>query len=126
VPKSPRRAHAEDLRAASRLLIDATTGVTGVVEQMHKTIASGPALLGQPFAWPMQQLTGLVYSGIRGVTNAVGRAIDRSLAQLAPFLGESQPGPERLAVIAALNGVIGDFLERTQSPGSWCWCTARR
>jgi pimeloyl-ACP methyl ester carboxylesterase len=108
MPKKPRPI-AADLRAASRLLVDATTGTTGVVEQMHHAIASGP------FAWPARQLSGLVYSGIRGVTRAVGVAIDQALEQLAPLLGETVPGPERLAVLAALNGVIGDLLAQTGS-----------
>jgi pimeloyl-ACP methyl ester carboxylesterase len=64
----------------------------------------------------VDQITRLVYTGIRGITRAVGLAVDQTLEQLAPLLGESVPGPERLAVVAALNGVIGDLLERTGSP----------
>ncbi len=103
-----RRRIADDLRAASRLLVDATTGTTSVVEQMHHTIAGVT-----PFATPVKQLSGLVYASIRGVTRAVGVAIERVLEQLEPLLGEVAPGPERLAAIAALNGVTGDLLERT-------------
>jgi pimeloyl-ACP methyl ester carboxylesterase len=114
--KKNARAHADDLRAASRLVIDATTGVTDVVEQMHRTIASGPKLLGAPLRRPVSAVTGLVYGGIRGVTRAVGFAIDRVLAQLGPMLGASTPGAERLAMQAALNGVLGDLLVETKSP----------
>ena len=64
-----RRPIAEDLRGASRLVIDATTGTTSVVQQMHHTIASR-----SPFAWPVQQVSGIVYASIRGVTRAVGAA----------------------------------------------------
>ncbi len=103
------RLNATDLRAVSRLLVDATTGTTGVVEKVHHAIASGP------FGWPVRKMSGLVYSSVRGVTRAVGVAIDKSLEQLAPVLGESDPGPERLAVVAALNGVIGDLLADSQN-----------
>lgn len=107
---APRKARpiAEDLRAASRLLIDATTGTTTVVEQMHHTIAGS-----SPFATPVRLVSGLVYASVRGVTRVVGLAVDEALQQLAPLLGEAEPGPEVLAAVAALNGVIGDQLERT-------------
>jgi pimeloyl-ACP methyl ester carboxylesterase len=50
------------------------------------------------------------------VTQLVGSGIDFALAQLAPLLGEGSPGPERDAVLAALNGVLGDFLVETDNP----------
>ncbi|GMV19244.1 MAG: hypothetical protein AMXMBFR56_74680 [Polyangiaceae bacterium] len=111
-----KRGHVEDLRGASRLAIEATHGVTALVEEMHRTIAAGPALLGRPLDGPARLLTGLVYGGIRGVTGLVGAGIDRALAELEPLLGESAPGPEREAVLAALNGVLGDYLAETNNP----------
>ncbi len=79
-----KRSHSEDLRALSRLAVEATREVTGVVEAMHHTIASGPAVLGRPLAGPSRALTGLVYGSIRGVTSAVGAGLDLVLAQLGP------------------------------------------
>lgn len=110
------RKHADDLRAASRLAVDATKRVTSVVEAMHRTLAGGPAVLDRPLAVPARLLTGLVYGSIRGVTELVGTGLDRALAELAPLLGESTPGPEREAVVAALNGVLGDYLHETHNP----------
>src|ERR1700722_609660 len=110
------RRHGNDLRAASKLVVDATKAVTAVVEEMHRTIGSGPPLLGRPFAGPARAWTGLVYAPIRGVTHLVGAALDAALAQLAPLLGESIPGPEREAVVAVVNGVLGDYLEETKNP----------
>ncbi len=114
--RKSKRSHAGDLRGASRLVVDATKRVTGIVEAMHRTIAAGPDLLGRPLDGPVRVLTGLVYGSIRGVTHAVGAAIDLTLTQLAPLLGESVPGPERAAVVAVLNGVIGDYLVETGNP----------
>jgi pimeloyl-ACP methyl ester carboxylesterase len=110
------RSHVEDLRGAGRLAIEATQGVTALVEAMHATIASGPAILGQPLAGPARVATGLVYGAVRGVTKLVGAGIDRALAQLQPLLGSSAPGLERDALLAALNGVLGDYLVATANP----------
>ena len=116
VPKKPTRNHIEDLRAASRLAVEATTRVTDVVEAMHNTIGGGPALLGAPLARPLRLLNGLVYGQIRGVTRLVGASIELALAPLAPLLGESAAGPEREAIVAVLNGVLGDYLAETGNP----------
>ena len=110
------RKHVDDLRGASRLAIEATRSVTALVEAMHLNIASGPSLLGRPLAGVAALLTGIVYGGIRGVTQLVGAGIDVALAQLAPLLGKSTPGQEREAVLAVLNGVLGDYLEETGNP----------
>lgn len=114
-PKVPRR-HVDELRGATKLAIEATRGVTEVVEAMHRDIASGPRVLGSPLAAPARLLTGLVYGSIKGVTSLVGASLDAALAGLAPILGESAPGPQRQAVVAALNGVLGDYLQETHNP----------
>lgn len=111
-----KRNHGEDLKGASRLVIDATRRVTDVVEAMHTTIGGGPAILGKPLAGPTRFVNGLVYGSIRGVTRLVGGTIELALAQLTPLLGESAPGPEREAVLAVLNGVLGDYLAETENP----------
>ena len=110
------RNHIHDLRGASRLAIEATRSVTNLVEAMHLTIGGGPAVLGRPLEAPTRALTGLVYGSIRGVTKLVGASIDRALTQLAPLVREGTPGPEREAVLAVLNGVLGDYLTATGNP----------
>jgi PGAP1-like protein len=112
----PARSAIDDLRGVSRLVIDATRGVTGLVEAMHTTIASGPAILGRPLAAAAELTNRLVYGSIRGVTQLVGSTLDLALAPLAPLLGRTPPGPEREAVLAAVNGVIGDHLAQTRNP----------
>lgn len=113
---NPRRRHEGDLRAAAALAVEATVGIMRIVEEMHRTIASGPAVLGRPLAKPAKALTDLVYGRIVRVADAVGSGLDGALARLGPFLGESTPGPEREAVLAALNGVLGDHLLARESP----------
>ena len=60
------RNHVEDLRGAGRLAVEATKGVTDLVEAMHRQIASGPALLGRPLEGPVRAISGLVYGSVRG------------------------------------------------------------
>jgi len=114
------RAHVGDLRGAGRLAIDATLGVTALVEAMHRTIASGPALLGRPLERPARRVTATVYGSIRGVTTLVGAGLDLALSQLGPLLapvhGAGARSAEREAIVAALNGVLGDHLAETGNP----------
>lgn len=98
------REHAVDLRATAGLVVEATKGVTSVVQDVHTAIGAVPFF------------TDLVYRAIRGVTDVVGLGIDGVVNTLAPMLGESAPGDEREAVLAVLNGVIGDRLEAAHSP----------
>ena len=110
------RNHVDDLRGVTRLAIEATQGVTTLVEDMHRTIAGGPAILGKPLDVPMRMVTGLVYGSIQATTGLVGMGIEGALAPLGPWLGKSAPGLERAAVLAAINGVLGDHLEATHNP----------
>ncbi len=108
--------HADDLREALRLAVCATTGVTEIVEAMHRRIGSGAGVLGQPLAVPARVVTKIAYGNVRFVTRLVGAVGDRVLRELEPLLGESVSGPERDAVVAVLNGVFGDWLRETGSP----------
>lgn len=105
-----------DLRGAARLATDATTGLTDLVEAMHERIARLPGMPAPPLAGRTAGITGLVYQSIRGVTRVVGGSIDALLGLLAPALGPEDPVPEREALLAALNGVLGDYLAATANP----------
>jgi pimeloyl-ACP methyl ester carboxylesterase len=104
-----------DLRGAARLATDATAGLADLVEAMHERIARVPGL-SAALDGRTEGLTGLVYKTIRGVTRVVGGSIESLLGLLAPALGPDDPVPEREALIAALNGVMGDYLAATANP----------
>lgn len=106
---------ASDLRGLSRLVIDATAGVTDVVEAMHHNIARVPGVVGPPSRGRTRGVTGLVYRSIRGITRLVGGVIDAALAPFAP-LGKGSSSTGREAGLAALNGVLGDHLAATGNP----------
>ena len=105
-----------DLRGAVRLATDATAGLTDLVEAMHERIARLPGLGGAAPDGRARGISGLVYKTVRGVTRVAGGSIDALLGLLAPALGENAPGPQREAVIAALNGVLGDYLAASSNP----------
>ena len=114
----PRRAplHATDLRGAMRLATDATTGLTDLVEAMHERIARVPLVGKASPGGRTNGITGLVYKSIRGVTRLVGGSLDSLLGLLIPALREGPSNPEREALVAALNGVLGDYLAATANP----------
>jgi len=103
-----------DLHGASKLVIDAVTGVTNIVEDMHSTIASLAPPIGAARVGPTTGISGLVYRSVRGITRTVGAGLDLSLGRLAPLL-DKQPLPvvARETTLSALNGVLGDYLHAT-------------
>ena len=109
--------HATDLRGYSRLAVDATIGLTELVENLHHNILRVPGPLGTPTQAPAKGITGFVYRTIRGVTRVVGRGIDAALAQLTRLLGAPDDSTHgRDALLAALNGVLGDHLAASGNP----------
>ncbi|HYN43872.1 MAG TPA: alpha/beta hydrolase [Thermoanaerobaculia bacterium] len=104
------------LRGLGRLAAEATLGVTELVEAVHRTISAAPGPLGTPPAGLTRGIKGVVYGNVRGVTRLVGTGVDAALASLAPALGELKPSPRRDAIVAALNGVLGDYLEESGNP----------
>lgn len=112
---TPRPSRAADLRGAARLATDATAGLANLVEAMHERIARLPGS-GQPLDGRTGGITGLVYKTIRGVTRVAGGSLDALLGALAPALGRYEEGLERDAIVAALNGVLGDYLLASGNP----------
>ncbi len=105
-----------DLRGASRLAVDAVAGITDLVEDMHRNIAGLSPPVGRAPSGGAGGISGLVYRSVRGVARAVGLGLDVALGQLAPLIGKSRSWPRREAVLAALNGVLGDYLAATNNP----------
>ncbi len=112
-----------DIRGAARLAVDATAGLTDLVEAMHQRIASAPGATAADGR--TSGITGLVYQSIRGVTKLVGGSVDGLLGLLEPLLSPQPkaadsparpPQAQREAIVAALNGVLGDHLAATNNP----------
>ncbi|HSG41084.1 MAG TPA: alpha/beta hydrolase [Thermoanaerobaculia bacterium] len=105
-----------DLQGVGRLAVDATAGLTGVVEMMHLNILRAPGLLGTPAQGHTRGITGLVYRSIRGVTRLVGGGMDAVFTRIVPRLGDGGSSPGRETMLAALNGVLGDHLATSGNP----------
>ena len=108
-----------DLRAITQLATQATRGVTRITEGVHHAVLRS---MGAPDNQQAQTagIAGFVYRTVHGVTELVGKGLQTAFTKLEPLMEAlvDQPPetPEREAVLAALNGVMGDQLVQTHNP----------
>ena len=111
---------ASDARAIAQLATQATTGVVNIAEGVHQSVWQTLGVKGGKAPGQTGGITGLVYQSVRGVTQLVGKGLDTLLTRLQPVFeaaDHAAPGtPQREAVLAALNGVLGDRLAESRSP----------
>jgi pimeloyl-ACP methyl ester carboxylesterase len=105
-----------DLRGASRLVFDATTNVTDLVEAMHGTIAGLAGLVPGSSNERTRGITGFVYRCVGGGMRWVGGGLDRALGPVAAWTADRPSPPARDTTLAVLNGILGDHLEATGNP----------
>jgi len=110
------RRSASDLRGVMRLAVDATIGVTDLVEKMHHTIQLAHPPLGTSRAGQTEGLTGFVYRSIRGTTRLLGQGFDAGMVPLISLLPDKASSSTRDALVAAINGIYGDHLVETGNP----------
>jgi len=111
---------ATDLRGMAQLATQATAGVARIAEGVHQSVWSSMGVPGGKAPGQTRGITGLVYKAVHGVTQLTGKGLDALFARLQPVLetiDEETPGtPEREALLAALNGVMGDRLLASRNP----------
>ena len=105
-----------DLRGAGQLAADAVTGIADLIEALHQTIGRAAGTPGVPGHQRTTGVTGIVYRNIRAVSGLVGDSLEAVLGSLVSFLGEQDATPGRETVLAALNGVLGDYLAASNNP----------
>lgn len=115
-----------DVLAAGRLTVDAIAGVSDIAEGLHHAIitvggvlsANAPALDRKttPVNKRTGGISGLVYRSIRQVNGLLGFGLDVLIPRLTSKITDNQSAPGRAAVVSALNGVLGDHLERKGNP----------
>jgi hypothetical protein len=110
-----------NLRGSSRLAVEATIGLTDLVETVHRSVTrfprAGPAAPGRT-----RGIAGFVYRTVRRITGWAGGGLDAALTRLAPVVERPEVGeapassPKREVALAVLNGVVGDHLEASGNP----------
>ncbi len=110
---------ASDLRAVAQLATQATLGVASIAEGVHQAVLGTIGVPGTR-SGKTKGITGLVYRAVHGITALVGEGLQAAFTQLEPLLGslvdEPPETPAREAVLAALNGVMGDSLAKAKNP----------
>ncbi|MFY9243016.1 MAG: hypothetical protein WAO74_08315 [Polaribacter sp.] len=104
------------LQGITSLAVDATLGVTDLVETMHKRVVHPPLLPSTPIQHLITKIASFTYKNIKLSTKLVGNGLDKTLEYLAPFLGEIKPNNKNNAIQAVLNGIIGDYLVQKENP----------
>ncbi len=110
------RAVSSDLRGLARLAVEATVGITDLVEDVHHAIRHPSNTRKAHRQVGGRGIKGLIYGAIRTLTQTVGSGVEATLSPLAAAQGEPVSSPERDALLAALNGVMGDHLAATGNP----------
>lgn len=119
-PKALQHFRATDLRGVVQLATQATRGVARMAEGVHQSVWGSMGVPGGKTAGTTRGLTGLIYQTVQGVTQLVGSGAEAILGRLQPLLdaadAASPETPRREAVLAALNGVLGDRLATSGNP----------
>jgi pimeloyl-ACP methyl ester carboxylesterase len=120
-PPNPfRHLRSTDLQGLAKLATQATVNVTKMAEGVTQSVWS---TMGAPSGKEKDQtrgITGLVYKSIQSVAQLVGKGTESLLTSLQPLLEKIDQEPKesapREAVLAALNGVMGDRLVESDNP----------
>ncbi len=113
---SNRKKASSDLQGLTRLITDATIGVTDLVETMHRRVVHPPFLPSTPIQHLITNIAGFTFKNIKWSTRFIGNGVDKALGQLSSVLGKIEATGEREALRSVINGVIGDYLENNQNP----------
>lgn len=114
--------HNSKLRGISELSIDAIHGITHIVESLHGVIQSKFLISNKNTAQAnkTQGITGFIYRNVRYMTSVAGSGIDKILEKIESLVTTDQltnkVSYNREALIAALNGVLGDHLLARKNP----------
>ncbi|WAG08026.1 alpha/beta hydrolase [Aeromonas jandaei] len=113
--KSPSSWHLSDIRELAQLLTQALPATVQITEAVHQAVLGGMGIKGREKG-KTAGLTGLIYKGVHGAANSLGSGINDLLARLPlPTQPSVTETPKRAALLATLNGVLGDKLVEQQN-----------
>src|SRR3954453_9808817 len=106
----------DEARELVRLAFEEAAGAFDGLQSIHGSIAERAfrrtGVGGAPAHWMHDRITGAVYGGLKGSVTGMARVADAGLARRPRVVSTT---PRGAAVVAAINGLIGDTLERRQS-----------
>jgi len=109
-----------DMRGIVKLAKQATSGITHIVEGIHRAVWRTMGFPGSKAPGKTRGITGLVYKTVHGITGLTGKSADAMMAGLQQLFesaeSETLETPRREAFLAVLNGVMGDRLVDDNSP----------
>ncbi|MFO1452841.1 MAG: hypothetical protein U1F19_00715 [Lysobacterales bacterium] len=106
----------DDLRGLLRLLLQAITATSGLAEHVHANVLGVPSrLLGAPTRARTRGIAGLAYASVRTTSQWLGGGLDAALAKLPLAAQTGTRSARREALLAALNGVLGDHLQASSN-----------
>ncbi|BCS47909.1 permease [Aeromonas jandaei] len=113
--QSPSSWQLSDIRELAQLLTQALPATVQITEAVHQAVLGGMGIKGRDKG-KTAGLTGLIYKGVHGVANSLGSGINGLLARLPlPTQPSAAETPKRAALLATLNGVLGDKLVEQQN-----------
>jgi hypothetical protein len=104
------------LQGVTSLLVDTTLSITDIVETMHKRVVHPPLLPSTPIQHLITNIASITYKNIKWSTILIGKGLDKTLAQLGPVLGTIHSSNKKNTILAVLNGIVGDYLEKKENP----------
>lgn len=107
---------ASELQGLNHLLVDATIGVTDLVEAMHKQIVHPTLLPSTGIQNLITKIANIAFKNFRWSTLFVGKTLDKTLGLLSPALGNLKSSDKKEFILSILNGVIGDYLAEKENP----------
>lgn len=111
---------ASDLRGVAQLATQGTSGVTRIAEEVTHSVWRTLGMAGKGPAGKTRGITGLVFDAIQGINRWAGKSADLLFDKMLPLLRTVEATPNdsypREAVLAALNGVLGDRLFESNNP----------
>ena len=108
--KRDRHFNASDLHAIGAIALTVIDGVINLVEDCHRRISCARCELGD-----MKHDERMTYHRVRKVTATVRHWCD-VIAHVTPPTQSNLSSEQRENVIAALNGVVGDYLAASGNP----------
>ncbi len=119
--KSPlKHLRASDVRGMAQLATHATLSVARMSEGVHQSVLSSMGFPQCKEPGKTRGIAGLVYRGVGSVTLLLGASANAALGRLESLLamaeGAAPETPQREAMLAALNGMLGDRLAASGSP----------